>query len=40
MAGVSRSATLVIAYLMSSLNVSLNEAFTMVKSKRKIVFSI
>ena len=37
MAGVSRSATLVIAYLMKSLSISLCEAFKMVKSKRKIV---
>lgn len=38
MAGVSRSATLVIAYLISSLNISFTDAFKMVKSKRKIVF--
>lgn len=38
MAGVSRSATLVIAYLINSLNITFTEAFKMVKSKRKIVF--
>jgi dual specificity MAP kinase phosphatase/dual specificity phosphatase 12 len=37
MAGVSRSATLVIAYLMRSQSLSSNEAFRLVKSKRKIV---
>ena len=40
MAGVSRSATLVIAYLMKSRNVSFNEAFAIVKSKRKLVFFV
>jgi protein-tyrosine phosphatase len=38
MAGVSRSATLVIAYLMSSRRLSFNDAFKLVKSRRKIVF--
>lgn len=37
MAGVSRSASLVIAYLMKSRNIGFNEAFGLVKSKRKIV---
>lgn len=37
MAGVSRSATLVIAYLMKSRNIGLKEAYAIVKSKRKIV---
>lgn len=37
MAGVSRSATLVIAFLMRSRAVSFTEAFSLVKSRRKIV---
>ena len=37
MAGVSRSATLVIAFLMLTRKLSLNEAFRVVKSRRKIV---
>lgn len=36
MAGVSRSSTLVIAYLMREENLSLNEAFNLVKQKRPI----
>lgn len=37
MAGVSRSATLVIAFLMRSRTISFTEAFSLVKSRRKIV---
>jgi protein-tyrosine phosphatase len=38
MAGVSRSATLVIAFLMRSRLLSFEEAYNLVKQKRKIVF--
>ena len=38
MAGVSRSATIVIAHLMKSRDLPFYEAFQLVKSKRKIVF--
>jgi protein-tyrosine phosphatase len=37
MAGVSRSATLVIAFLMRSRSLSFQQAFRLVKQKRKIV---
>lgn len=37
MAGVSRSATLVMAFLMKSRNIGFSEAYALVKSKRKIV---
>jgi len=37
MAGVSRSVTLVIAYLMRSKGLSFCESFQFMKSKRKIV---
>lgn len=38
MAGVSRSATLVIAFLMRSRQIGYQEAFNLVKRRRKIVF--
>jgi protein-tyrosine phosphatase len=38
MAGVSRSATLVIAYFMHSRSLPFKDAFNLVKSRRKIVF--
>ena len=38
MAGVSRSATLVIAFLMRSRQIGYQDAFDLVKRRRKIVF--
>jgi protein-tyrosine phosphatase len=40
MAGVSRSATLVIAYLMFSRRITFVEAFRLVKCRRRIVVPI
>jgi protein-tyrosine phosphatase len=37
MAGISRSATIVIAYLMTKQNLTFQEAFNFVKSKRSII---
>jgi len=37
-AGVSRSATIVIAYLMAEMNMGFMDAFSFTKSKRFVVF--
>lgn len=36
-AGVSRSATIVVAYLMQHCNLSMNEAYSLVKNKRSVI---